>query len=202
MKFLFSTAVLAAAFVSFNSAHAQNANPQNSATQLVLKHDFERNDSVGLWRQQTPKDAKVNALTLDTSGAHAGNSALKYEIVNAEDAERYIFSGVNLPPNPDGAERSLRIRVWARTAPNGETGTNFTFRVLERDESKVTGWLGGKNDAIRFEPSADWKEFVATGQLKAATRGLTIYVVALKPQVGQSVWIDDLSVEVVPTLAP
>jgi hypothetical protein len=179
-----------------------DASTQNAAPQLVLKQDFERGDSVRDWHLQTPKGTKAYSLTLDNgaNAAHSGNAALKYEVTEASEKERYVFSGAKLPASDNTEGRTLRVRFYARTAPAAEEQA-FTFRVLERDEAKPTGWLGGKIDAIKIEPSAEWKEYSFTGKLASTTQGLTLYVVAKNPQVGQAVWVDDLSIEVVPTAA-
>jgi hypothetical protein len=179
-----------------------DAAPQSAAPQLVLKQDFERVDSIRDWHLQTPKDAKAYALTLDNgaNAAHAGQAALKYEVTEASEKERYIFSGAKLPVDANTDGRTLRVRFYARTASAAEDQA-FTFRVLERDEAKPTGWLGGKTEAIKIEPATEWKEYSFTGKLGAKTQGLTLYVVAKKPALDQAVWIDDLSIEVVPAAA-
>lgn len=203
MKLAISTLALAAAMtVAYPSAmHAAEADApaQGAAPQLVLKQDFERADSIRDWRLQTPPGAKAYSLTLDNTAnaAHSGQAALKYEVTEASEKERYIFSGAKLPAGPAGVKtpgRSLRIRFHARTA--AAEGQAFTFRVLERDEAKPTGWLGGKLETIQLEPSTQWKEYFFTGKLADKTQGLTLYVVAKKPTPGQVVWIDDLSIEV------
>jgi hypothetical protein len=205
MKLIIPAVALAAALTlsaPVTSRAAEGDAPQSAAPQLVIKQDFERADSIRDWHLQTPKDAKAYALTLDNgaNAAHSGQSALKYEVTEASEKERYIFSGAKLPADANTAGRTLRIRFYAHTASAAEDQA-FTFRVLERDASKPTGWIGGKTEAIKIEPSTEWKEYSFTGMLAPATQVLTLFVVAKKPALGQAVWIDDLSIEVVPAAA-
>jgi hypothetical protein len=206
MKMTLPVVALAAALTLSSSlplrAAEPEVTPQTAASQLVLKQDFERGDSVGQWHLQTPAGAKAFSVSLDNSAnaAHSGQAALKYEVTEESEKERYIFSGAKLPADGDMANRTLRVRLFARTATAADDQA-FTFRVLERDSAKPTGWIAGKNEAIKFEPSTDWKEYSFTGKLAPTTQGLTLYVVAKKPALGQSIWIDDLSIEVVPTAA-
>jgi|GEM_PF-4966236 len=166
----------------------------NGAPQLALKQDFERIDSVAAWRNQTPS---TSALNLDTAPhqSHSGTGALRYQISAKSDKEIYIYSGVKLPADQNSNGRMVRIRFYARTAPAAETV--FAFRVLERNEKSTTSWLESKTDAIKITPSADWKECSIIGKLADGTRGLTIYLVARNPQPGQTIWLDDLSVEII-----
>jgi hypothetical protein len=176
-------------FINISAAHA------DGAPQLVLKQDFERIDSVAAWRNQTPP-ASVLAQDNKPHQSHAGSGALQYKISAKSEKELYIYSGVKLPVDESSNGRMVRIRFYARTAQVKNTA--FSFRVLERNEKSPTGWLEDKTDTVKIAPSTDWKECSVTGKLAAATRGLTIYIVALNPQPGQTIWLDDLSVEIIP----
>ncbi len=171
--------------------------------QLVLKQDFERSDSVADWRQWLPAGAPANSLTRDSAPqqSHAGEAALRYEIRNESSDARYIISGAKLPEGADVAGRTLRVRLFARSsalAPEQQV----RFRVLERNANGVNGWLGGKENLLPLKTSTEWQEFNTTAKLATTTRGLTLYFVFPKPLPGQTLWIDDLSVEVVPPTAP
>lgn len=162
-------------------------------TALVLKDDFERADTVAKWRQDLGKEGTPDKITVDSTTAHSGQSALKFEIARDATGPRHVYTGSKLPVTDANPGRSIRLRLFARTKdiPAGEV----SVRILERDDTKVLGWLEKKETLLPLESSSDWKEYEITRTLSDSARGVTLFVFLKNPRAGQTVWLDDVSLE-------
>jgi hypothetical protein len=165
----------------------------DTAPALVLKYDFERADSAANWRQDLGKDAAPDKIFVDATVAHSGQSALKFEIAKDAEKPRHVYTGAKLPAEQDGEGRSARLRLFARTS--GVGAGEASVRILERDSTKVLGWLEKKETLLPLESSADWKEYEVTGKLSPSARGITLFVILKNPRAGQTIWLDDVSLE-------
>lgn len=200
MRYSFVAALLVATVLAWESP-ALRAMEIAVATQLALKEDFERSDSIGPWHQELPKGAPSNILEIDNTPlhCHSGSGALKFEITNQSDNERFVHRGTKVPESAGGKGRQLRLRVFARTASAAGQQPQIVLRVLQRDQTAVIGWLEGKTDLVPVSPSSEWRAYTVTGQLAPGTRSVMVYAVIKKPTPGQTLWLDDLSLEVVST---
>lgn len=191
----YCAAIAGALLLGFSTS--STATESGTSSQLVMKYDFERADSIANWRQDLGKGSKPDVVVLDNSGtqSHSGMGALKLEIANDSDGPRHMYVGARIPTEKDIAGRTLRVRLFART--ENVPANEVTFQILERNATAVMGWLGGKQKYLPIDSSKEWKAYETTGTLSPTTRVVTLFVTINQPRAGQKVWIDDISVEVV-----
>ena len=67
--------------------------------------------------------------------------------------------------------------------------------LLERDQTKVLGWCGGKEAIIKIDAGDEWTEYTAEAPLKPEARVLTLFLRIKYPTEGKAIWIDDVSIE-------
>jgi hypothetical protein len=139
-------------------------------------------------------------VSLDSANPHAGDNALRFELLESSEKEKLVHGpGIKIAAPAEGAvgERKLVVRLFVRSS--GITGKGAGIRVLERDEKNASiRLLGNKTSLIPVPDSADWVELDAEGALHSRTRSVTFMVVAYQSEVPATVWIDDVSVELVP----
>lgn len=139
-------------------------------------------------------------VSLDSANPHAGDNALRFELLESSEKEKLVHSpAIKIAPPAEGAvgERKLVVRLFVRSS--GITGKGVGIRVLERDEKNASiRLLGNKTSLIPVPDSADWVELEAEGSLHSRTRSVTFMVVAYQAEVPATVWIDDVSVELAP----
>jgi hypothetical protein len=162
---------------------------------LVLKYDCERADVLANWHQDLSKESKPDKIIVDTTASHSGQSALKFEITQDAAGQRSVYCGAKVPIQDNKPDRSIRLRLFARM--NGVSPGEAGVRVLERDQSKVLGWLEGKETLLPLEPSPDWREYEVLGKLSDSARVVTVFVFLRNPRARQTIWLDDLSLELV-----
>jgi len=174
-----------------------HADETPTASQLVMKYDFERADSIANWRQDLGKNSKPDLVTLDSSGtqSHSGMSALKFEVANDSEGPRHVYVGAKIPTDADITGRTLRVRLFARTENMPEN--RVTVQILERNATAVTGWLDSKQKLLPVQSSKEWQAYETTGTLSPSTRVVTLFVAINQPRAGAKVWIDDISLQVV-----
>jgi hypothetical protein len=162
---------------------------------LVLKYDFERADAVANWRQDLGREGVPDKVSVDSAVSHSGQSSLRFEIVQDAGRPRHAYCGDKLPVTDNQPGRTVRLRLFARTqgVPAGEA----TVRILERDDTKVLGWVEKKETLLPLESSSDWKEYEVSGKLSDSARGVTLFVFLKNPRAGQTIWLDDVSLELV-----
>ncbi|MFA6959402.1 MAG: hypothetical protein WC205_01470 [Opitutaceae bacterium] len=139
-------------------------------------------------------------VSLDSGNPHAGANALRFDLLESSEKEKLVHGpAIKIAAPADGAigERKLLVRLFVRAS--GVTGKGVGIRVLERDEKNASiRLLENKNSLIPVSNSADWVELQAEGVLHSRTRSVTFMVVAYQSEVPATVWIDDVSVELVP----
>lgn len=191
----------------FATAIASSAFAQ-TAPGLLAKYNFENIPAYvpdwGAGHGSTYKPATgwktPFKVSLDSANPHAGDHALRFELLESSEKEKLVHSpAIKIPPAAEGAvgERKLVVRLFVRSS--GITGKGVGIRVLERDEKNASiRLLGNKTSLIPVPDSADWVELEAEGALHSRTRSVTFMVVAYQAEVPATVWIDDVSVELAP----
>jgi hypothetical protein len=136
-------------------------------------------------------------VSLDSANPHAGAHALRFDLLESSEKEKLVHGPAIKIAAPDVGERKLLVRLFVRSS--GVTGKGVGIRVLERDEKNASiRLLDNKTSLISVPDSADWVELEAEGALHSRTRSVTFMVVAYQSEVPATVWIDDVSVELVP----
>lgn len=142
-------------------------------------------------------------VSLDSANPHAGDNALRFELLESSEKEKLVHGpAIKIAAPADGAvgERKLVVRLFVRSS--GVTGKGVGVRVLERDEKNASiRLLGNKPSLIPVPDSADWVELEAEGSLHSRTRSVTFMVVAYQTEAPAIVWIDDVSLELLPASA-
>lgn len=160
-------------------------------TTLVTKFTFDSPDSIAPWHEDVPKDQPSDSISLDGAQSHSGAGALKFSIVRPGDSPRTIYTGITLPADP-AAGRRLRLRFYARSSE----GALPRVSLLERSQTSVIGWVQSKA-FFPMDAPADWKENVIEVPLTDNTRVLTLFFGVGKPTAGQTLWVDDVSAEII-----
>jgi hypothetical protein len=205
--FLFSRVLplLACALAAVVSAAAQTGR----TPELLAKYTFENIPAWvpdwGAGHGSTYKPATgwktPFRVMLDAGNPHAGASSLRLELNESSPKEKVVHGpAIRVAPasadNPGG--RRVRIRLHARSAGLVDKGAGI--RVLERDEKNASiRLLAGQKSLVAVPGSTDWVELEAGGALHSRTASITFMLVVYQSEVPASVWIDDVSVELLPS---
>lgn len=136
-------------------------------------------------------------VTLDKMNPHSGTGCLQVEIEPGTEGEIRVHSP-NMPVVPGESGTPVQVRAYVRTEGT-EPGT-IGLGILEKSEaSKTLGYVGGKEKLVPLEePTKEWQEVTLQGKLNSATRSI-ILMVTIDPQPSPAfLWIDDISVELLP----
>jgi len=133
---------------------------------------------------------KPIAVALDPACSHSGEDALRFAVAEEAPREKTLLSPAIAVPAPG----PIRIRCYARgekLAPG-----SVEIRVLEKDaQGKVLRWLGEKPLFLTLQGGDAWEEAERVTPSGPQTRMLMIQFVLKNAPASATLWIDDLSVE-------
>ena len=201
MKHLLPLSALVFACFS-GSLHAADA------PTLLAEYDFEKipayvpNWGAGLGSTYKPATGWKTPfnVSLDQENPHSGDNSLRFELLEPSNKEKIVHSPA-IKVEPAGGERKVKVRLFIRSTGFGEKGAGI--RILERDEAGASiRLLGDAKTLIPVPESPDWVELDAEGVLHSRTASLSFMVVAYTQEAPATLWIDDVSIELVPPVAP
>lgn len=203
MKHFLSRAALVLACISASGSLRAVDDPT-----LLAEYDFEKipahvpNWGAGLGSTYKPATGWKTPfkVSLDQDNPHSGDNSLRIEILEPSDKEKIVHSPA-IKIEPADGERKVRVRLFVRSTGFGEKGAGI--RILERDETGASiRLLGGGKTLIPVPDSPDWVELDAEGVLHSRTASISFMVVAYTQEAPATLWIDDVSLELVPVATP
>lgn len=178
--------------------------------ELLAKYDFEGipawipNWGAGYQNSYKPATGWKTPfkVSLCPENPHSGDNALRIDLHESADGEKIVHSpAITISAPEEGAPpRKVTIRAFVRTAELEEGGAGI--RILERDEKGASlRLLEGEKSIIPIPESPEWSELTAEGTLHSQTRSLSFMVVVYQPHAPATVWVDDVSIELLPAEA-
>ncbi|WPJ95105.1 hypothetical protein SH580_16900 [Coraliomargarita algicola] len=140
-------------------------------------------------------------VELDADDPHSGMHALRIELKEASGKEKIVHAPAIKVASPSGdssEERKICIHLHVRTHGLVENGVGI--RLLERDaENTSIRLLDNEKSLVHVPNSSEWVELNATGTLDSRTASITLMIVAYQSEVPATLWVDDISVELLTT---